>query len=65
MSTQPNLDVNHRDHFVGRVLVRADRGGPWRFERCGQVVECVCDNMTGITCQYHLVLDRPRGSATI
>lgn len=42
-----------RDHWIGRTMVRADRGGPWRFERDGQAVNCVCDPEVGITCEYH------------
>jgi hypothetical protein len=54
MSTQR---INSRDHLVGRTMVRADRGGPWRFERGGQAVECICDEVTWMTCQYHAERD--------
>lgn len=51
------MDSSSRDHLVGRTMVRADRGGPWRFERDGQAVECICDPNVGIVCQYHAERD--------
>jgi hypothetical protein len=47
------MDIHQADHWIGATLVRADRGGPWRFERDGQAVECVCDAADGITCEFH------------
>lgn len=59
MSTQ--ADVSQVDHWIGRTMVRADRGGPWRFERDGLAVDCICDAATGIVCEYHA--ERGHGDA--
>lgn len=50
-------NINQVDHWIGRTMVRADRGGPWRFERGGQVVECICDPACNLTCRYHAERD--------
>jgi len=42
----------NQDHFIGRTMVRADRGGPRRFERGGRALECLCDEVTGIVCRW-------------
>jgi hypothetical protein len=33
-------------------MVRADQGEPWRFERDGQALESVCDEVTDIVCRW-------------
>jgi hypothetical protein len=47
----------NQDHCIGITMVRVDRGGPWAFERAGQALECVCDEVTGIVCRWHAEQD--------
>jgi len=53
----------NRKNLVGRTTVYIDsHGNPYRFERDGVQVSCVCDETTGMVCQYHearLVPDVP------
>jgi hypothetical protein len=46
--------LDNRQYYVGRVLVKADRNGPYEFRLNGVEVPCTCDPEQRLVCQYHL-----------
>ena len=45
--------MSARKYMVGGTVVYADKHGPYRFERAGVQVPCVCDERYGLICAYH------------
>lgn len=46
--------MNERQHMVGATVVYVDsHGNPYRFERHGAKVDCICDPVHNLICHWH------------